>query len=620
MRKKEMKAKGNKFLKIVPVLVVIVLIVILMAVGSSMAKKKSITFWSLSKELINKDHTSFSYTITMNESAVTEATTEATTEESTDTTEEGSSEDTTEVDIEFDSGTSTNMSDSWTNSDGVVQGETSDTWQVTLNVNGNTAGDNSYMTVSMKDSPLFEYYHVDGVHYIGVADTKNTLVNSGISDLIVIGQGMPDGVQWISMTDENFCIVTGFNEGSGQGYLTNTDNAVQLIQDILGYFVDKVSEQGTATLTQKVEDESSQVSCEITDGGSIYRALRTTLSNGARQYDTTLAGLVKSETLTEEQKALADTERDNVLSAFMDKLSEINSLTDEQLDARNLTFKGSISKTSSLYAVDLSTTFTKNDKSYIVYVKGEVKDGDSEATITAPEGNAVDLTTIDGGRETYKNVYLNIMEYFNVFDLPLSKKLNVSTVDVSEYTLNNLVTLINNEKAGTEGFEPVNRATLQSFIEANQEDPVVVDLTTRLGVLSLANEVTVTEVNVAKFPTVVKKVGDIQYIASVDKKADDMDKKLEVTLTMVNKSSSETVLSASDFSLQGADGSKISANNLEALTELYGGFDAITNLQDSYTIPAGMYSEGRLYFVTSKSDIAYDLYYKDKKIGTVETQ
>lgn len=627
MRQKEIKKKAKKLKAIIPVVVIVILLIVVFIVTGKMSKQSAINFYSVANEVVNMKNTNFNYTVALSR---VEAGSDEDKEEVEETTEE-TSEDSTDEDnheeFKSEESTNTNISDDWTNSQGVSTQGKGDKWNVQLTITGDTVDKNSYATVnlttgSVKEEPLFTYYYVDGTHYVGVGETKETLKKSGVSELINISQSMPEGVQYITMTDDTFKILTGLNEGNGSAYITDKKVFVQLVQDFLTLYLDNLKEVTDKSCLAKErgsEEDQIVVGIDISgdNGTKITTALRNTYANIGHNYDSFLENMVKNKLLTEEQKIGGLSEKDNLVSLVSDNWSKLNNTPVEDLKARKNTLKGTITKTgSNKYRTNMQFSFIRDGFKYSMSVIGDTKTGGKD-TITAPQGTTVDITTLENGYETYKNVYLGVLEYCNIFDTKLEKKLSVDITDISDYALNNLVTILNQRNATTSGWVPLTRDTLQAYVEANKEDPTVVELCNQLGVLSLANNVTVKTTNLPQFGTLVAKSSDVQFITKVDEKAEDMDKKLEVTITAVNKGDKEVSIVPTDFSLKDAEGNKISANNVEQMTELYGGFDTSVFVPE-YIVPVGGYIDGRLYFVTPKPNVKYDLYYKDKKLGNIE--
>lgn len=627
MRQKEIKKKAKKLKAIIPVVVIVILLIVAFIVTGKMSKQSAVNFYSVANEVVNMKNTNFNYTVALSR---VEAGSDEDKEEVDETTEEAS-EDSTDEDnheeFKSEESTNTNISDDWTNSQGVSTQGKGDKWNVQLTITGDTVDKNSYATVnlttgSVKEEPLFTYYYVDGTHYVGVGETKETLKKSGVSELINISQSMPEGVQYITMTDDTFKILTGLNEGNGSAYITDKKVFVQLVQDFMTLYLDNLKEVTDKSCLAKErgsEEDQIVVGIDISgdNGTKITTALRNTYANIGHNYDSFLENMVKNKLLTEEQKIGGLSEKDNLVSLVSDNWSKLNNTPVEDLKARKNTLKGTITKTgSNKYRTNMQFSFIRDGFKYSMSVIGDTKTGGKD-TITAPQGTTVDITTLENGYETYKSVYLGVLEYCNIFDTKLEKKLSVDITDISDYALNNLVTILNQRNATTSGWVPLTRDTLQAYVEANKEDPTVVELCNQLGVLSLANNVTVKTTNLPQFGTLVVKSSDVQFITKVDEKAEDMDKKLEVTITAINKGDKEVSIVPTDFSLKDAEGNKISANNVEQMTELYGGFDTSVFVPE-YIVPVGGYIDGRLYFVTPKPNVKYDLYYKDKKLGNIE--
>lgn len=627
-----MKKKANKLKGFIPVVVVVIVAIILMVVGGKVSKQAAVNFFSVANELVNKKNTNFNYTVALSrieESAADKEKEqeEADTEEaSSESADDETSEENDHEEFKSEESNRTNISDDWTNSQGISTSGDGNKWNVQLGISGNTVDKNSYVSINLttgavKEAPLFTYYHVDGTHYIGVGDTKKTLADSGVTELINISQTMPDGVQYITMSDDNFKILTGLNEDNGSAFLTNKDAAVTLVQDFINLYIGNLKTLvNKKALSKERGSEDNQIVVGIDvkgeDGLSLTTALRNTYANIGHNYDSFLDNLVKAKLITEEQKTGGLSEKDNLVSLVSDNWVKLNNTTVEELKARNNVLKGTITRSGDKYRTNMSLSFVRNGYQYSMSVIGDTKNGGGDA-IVAPRGTAVDITTLENGYETYKGVYLGVLDYCNIFDTELSKKLSVGLSDVSDYTLNNLVTILNQRNATTDGWVPLTRDTLQGYVESHKEDPTVVELCNNLGILNLANNVTVKTTNLPQFGTLVSKFGDVQVIANVDQKADDMDKKLEVTITAINKGDKEVSIVPTDFSLKDSEGNKISANNVEQMTELYGGFDTSVFVPE-YIVPVGGYIDGRLYFVTPKPNVKYDLYYKDKKLGNIE--
>ena len=494
MRKKERQQKGKSILKVLPIVCVVILVVVLVVVLKNVMADKKINFWSVTSEMVEADHTQYNYTLTIDTSDKTSDSSSSSNTMSKEDVEnieaEGDTEEdatksasgtgvSVESDIEYNINNS-HFSNVWSDASG-VEDYTDTNVKCTLEISGYSEGDNFKTTLKLgcnddTSKDLFDIIFVDGTYYIGVGNFKDGLKNSGVGSLVKLGNDLPDGVRYLTISEKDFVVLTGLNEKSGKGYLRTRDGAIEMLQRSIDAFLGKI-ETYTDKKDLKKQKQDDSVTCGFTcaDSGVIFGALKNYLAYNTDNYKTQINDMVKDKYISEDDKTIALSEVDN-LSKFSSKYLEvINAMSNEEIKASGIKVNAQITRDGKkTYKPNYRLEFNRMNKHYTVGFSGECNIGAGGDKIVAPEETSIDITKYDNGGEGWKNYFIRFMNYFNVIGVDLETGSTRTVGEISSEMLDSLCRIINKTHEAEEGWQQVSRGTLSDYIASHKEDDEVI--------------------------------------------------------------------------------------------------------------------------------------------------
>lgn len=493
MRKKERQQKGKSILKVLPIVGVVILVVVVAIILKNVASNNKVNFWSVTDEMVKADHAQYTYTLTIDTSDKTGDSGSSNNSMSKEDVEnieaEGDTEEQTsgvsgsgvsvENDIEYNVNNS-HFSNVWSDASGVEDYTDTDV-KCTLEISGYSEGDNFKTTLKLgcngdTTKDLFDIIFVDGTYYLGVGNFKEGLKNSGVGSLVKLGNDLPDGIRYLTISEKDFVVLTGLNEKSGKGYLRTRDGAIEMLQRSIDVFLGKI-ETYTSKDTLKKQKQDESVTCGFTcaDSGVIFDALKDYLAYNTDNYKTQINDMIEGKYISEDDKGIALSEVDN-LSKFSSKYLEvINAMSDEEIKATGIEVNAQITREGKkTYKPNYRLEFNREGKHYTVGFSGECNVDAGGDKIVAPEETSIDITKYNNGGEGWKNYFIRFMNYFNVIGVDLETGTNRTVGEISSEMLDSLCGILNKTHEGDEGWTPISRGTLSDYVENHSEDDEVI--------------------------------------------------------------------------------------------------------------------------------------------------
>ncbi len=490
MRKKDRKAKAKGILKFIPIVGGVIAVIVVVIIVSKLASNSKVNFWSLTDEMVNADHTTYNYTLTIDTGKATEGDKEESTDVSQSDVEniqaEGTQDETVSGasvsggnNIEYNIN-SNHFSNVWSDASGVEDYTDTDI-KCTLEISGYTEGKNFKTSLKLGcngngATDLFNVVFVDGTYYIGVGDFKEGLKNSGVGNLVKLGNDLPDGVRYLTIPEKDFVVLTGMNEKSGAGYLKTRDGAVEMLQRSIDVFLGKIQTYTSKDNLKKSKDENS-VTCGFTCAESpvIYDALKNYLAYNTENYRSQIDAMVEGGYITKEDKDKALSEVDNLANFSSKYLEVINAMSEEDMKATGFDINAQITKDGdNIYKPNYRLEFNREGKHYTISFSGECNTSEGGDAIVAPEETSIALSEYKNGGEGWKNYFIRFMNYFNVFGVDIETGITKTVGELSTDMLDSLCATINKAHEGDGSWQPVNRGTLSSYIESHSEDDEII--------------------------------------------------------------------------------------------------------------------------------------------------
>lgn len=490
MRKKEKKEKAKGALKFLPIIGGVIAVIAIVIIVSRVASNSKVNFWSLTNEMVNADHTSYNYTLTIDTGKATEGDKNENTDVSQSDVEniqaEGTQDDVASGssvsggnDIEYNVNSS-HFSNVWSDASGVEDYTDTDV-KCTLEISGYTEGKNFKTSLKLGcngngATDLFNVVFVDGTYYIGVGDFKEGLKNSGVGNLVKLGNDLPDGVRYLTIPEKDFVVLTGMNEKSGAGYLKTRDGAIEMLQRSIDVFLGKIQTYTSKDNLKKNKDENS-VTCGFTCAESpvIYDALKNYLAYNTENYRNQIDEMVKDGFIAKEDKDKALSEVDNLANFSSKYLEVINAMSEEEMKATGFDINAQITKDGdNIYKPNYRLEFNCNNKHYTISFSGECNTSEGGDAIVAPEETSIALSEYKNGGEGWKSYFIRFMNYFNVFGVDTETNITKTVGELSVDMLDSLCETINKAHEGDGNWQKVNRGTLSTYIESHREDDEIV--------------------------------------------------------------------------------------------------------------------------------------------------
>lgn len=507
MRKKEKQQKGKSILKVLPIVGVVILVVVVAIILKNVASNNKVNFWSVTDEMVKADHTQYTYTLTIDTSDKTgdsNSTNNSMSKEDVENVEaEGDTQErasgvsgsgvSVENDIEYNINNS-HFSNVWSDASG-VEDYTDTNVKCTLEISGYSEGDNFKTTLKLgcngdTTKDLFDIIFVDGTYYLGVGNFKEGLKNSGVGSLVKLGNDLPDGIRYLTISEKDFVVLTGLNEKSGQGYLRTRDGAIEMLQRSIDVFLGKI-ETYTSKDNLKKQKQDESVTCGFTcaDSGVIFDALKNYLAYNTDNYKTQINDMVKDKYITEDDKSIALSEVDNLAKFSSKYLEVINAMSDEEIKESGIEVNAQITREGKkTYKPNYRLEFNREGKHYTVGFSGECNVDAGGDKIVAPEETSIDITKYNNGGEGWKNYFIRFMNYFNVFGVDLETGSTRTVGEISSEMLDSLCGILNKTHEGDEGWTPISRGTLSEYIKNHSKDDEVIK-----SFLSTFNKYTISE-------------------------------------------------------------------------------------------------------------------------------
>ena len=495
MRKKERQQKGKSILKVLPIVGIVILVVVVAIILKNVASNNKVNFWSVTDEMVKADHTQYNYTLTIDTSDKTSDNSSSgnsmskedveNVEAEGDTIEEGATKSVSgqgvsvENDIEYNINNS-HFSNVWSDASGVEDYADTDV-KCTLEISGYSEGDNFKTTLKLgcngdTTKDLFDIVFVDGTYYLGVGNFKEGLKNSGVGSLVKLGNDLPDGIRYLTISEKDFVVLTGLNEKSGKGYLRTRDGAIEMLQRSIDVFLGKI-ETYTSKDNLKKQKQDESVTCGFTcaDSGVIFDALKNYLAYNTDNYKTQINDMVKDKYISEDDKTIALSEVDNLAKFSSKYLEVINAMSDEEIKASGIEVNAQITREGKkTYKPNYRLEFNREGKHYTVGFSGECNVDAGGDKIVAPEETSIDITKYNNGGEGWKNYFIRFMNYFNVIGVDLETGSTRTVGEISTDMLDSLCDTINKAHEGDGNWQNVNRGTLSTYIESHREDDEIV--------------------------------------------------------------------------------------------------------------------------------------------------
>lgn len=471
----------------------------------------------------------------------------------------------------------------------------------------------------------------DGKTYVNIEQLRYWLINSKDGNLIELGMSLPESAKYVTYEGDAFNLYSTFAEAS-EVDMSRESSISTLYKRFLITEKTLLSKLNVSDNCLSKSDDIYKLNVTGEDSVLLLRSIKNIVLGVGDTYSSVISNQYKNNTLTDEQYAQAKRETDNVVSAFSDlsmflgtaDLSDLNL----QVSGNARTYVGG--KGSNIYESSLAFQFTANNTDYSVAIQLH-KDSVAEE-VKIPSQSTADISTFKD-TDFVEKYLLAVFEYLNVSGVDLSNQLELTPLAIKTDALSSFVDLVNQVNNGKEGFTAITVGNVYDFIDGYRDYKVTEDSSDLDTVNStlvsdflaefedlLPDEVEEEDTDAAlkdesRFPSLIADTDNFRIYADFDKDTSNT-RCVQVKCYILNKSSEELVLNASDFTLRTIQSSKYPANYQSLLREYDNNFD-MSKAPESITIPANGYVEVPLYFILSSGLEYMDLWYGETNLGVV---
>lgn len=467
----------------------------------------------------------------------------------------------------------------------------------------------------------------DGYYYINMESIRSWLVNSRDTYLISLGEAMPEGSKYMTVSYADFAIPSRFAEDGDEQNLSSVRDLRTYLKRM--YLVENMLQSCVTNGVdlddiQSANGDTYMLNVNSKNGELMMKQLRYMALDAYSCYKQYIEMIEMDDT----QKAQATREGDNFMSAMQ---SLILYMYDHEPSDYGLQMAGTARKYKDVKNRDtlesnVDMAFATDSKDYNISISMMRSGGITEVEI--PQASTIaksSLTDPDIVLDTMNSV----VDYFNPMSFQLYSQLEYSPERVKDAVRRELVNVVNSvPESGIyltvatvpqylkkyTGYIATETSSEADLINANIVKDFLTTLNDVTGGIVIDKEVEAV-VEEEQYPEIKYEDSNVSITCNIDESKTDVNM-IVLNMHILNKSTAGVDLDLTNFSIQTLLRSVYPANNEVMLRNYDNAWDMTTTPQ-TLSIPYQGFSDISVYFVVTNDTGYMDLWYGNKKIGVV---